>query len=97
MAFSRVYILLGWLSALSHPDQGIRQLGAVARTGNPQLLEIAVVDVIAAPFWNSIELNAVGELHGLTLQELPVLPLAPFSPLRLGIMGWEVLPGGKVV
>lgn len=42
---------------------------------NVQLLKIAVCNVVAAPVWNSIELNAVGEFHlVLCLKPLSFLP-----------------------
>lgn len=32
--------------------------------GYLQLLQVAVIYVMVAPIWHSIELDAVGELHG---------------------------------
>jgi len=31
--------------------------------GNVQLLQIAVGNIMAAPVWNGVELDAVGKLH----------------------------------
>lgn len=34
-----------------------------AEAGKVQLLQIAVGNIMAAPVWNGVELDAVGELH----------------------------------
>ena len=48
---------------------------------------------MAAPFWHSVELNAVRELHGFLLKELPMFPFAPIpSPVLVGLI---VAEGGK--
>jgi len=53
-----------------------------------QLLEVAVIYVVTAPVWHSIELDAVRELHNVVLEESfellpspPVLRGAPVVPL----------------
>ena len=57
------------------------------RVRDVQLLEIAVGNVVAAPVWNSIELNAVGELHlVLRLNPLP-FPISLLLSSRLQVLG----------
>lgn len=53
-----------------------------AGVGKLQLLQITVSNVMAAPVRDSIELNAMGELHFV----LPVKPLNLLRPLRLSFL-----------
>lgn len=44
-----------------------------AREGDAQLLEVAIGNVVTTPVRDSIELNAVGELHLVLFLEPPAL------------------------
>lgn len=44
-----------------------------------QLLEITIVDIVARPLRNGVELDAVRELHCFTLQKPEILPPASIT------------------
>ena len=88
MAFSSWYILGG----LGQRDGNLVASGKIGRAQrSSQLLQVAVGNIVVAPVRNSVELEAVGELHLVLLLEPPAL-LGP-----LGVVLALPLPGGVEV
>ena len=71
-----------------------RQCGSGKSASYAQLFEITVIDVLAAPVRDSIELDAVGELHvGLVEQELELPEAAAASCFAVELLRGRGLRG----
>jgi hypothetical protein len=83
-------LVCGWSSRAGKSFGGLAD-GRILRCGrgNIQLLQIAVGNVMAAPVWNGIELDAVGELHFVLFVKPPDLLCPP--GLLLQILQFPVL------
>ena len=62
---------------------------------DPQLLQVTVINIVAAPLGNRVQLNTVGELHGFTCEVFTISALALLAQRSIALMSVSVGPQEK--